>query len=186
MSTPRKAVKSANPDELFDVVDLDDKVVGQSPRREVHAQKLLHRAVHVLVHDPNGHLFLQRRSMSKDTFPGCWDSSCSGHVDAGEDYLIAARRELGEELGWHDASLPLRPLLKLHASPETGYEFIRIFLLGPLSGPFELNPEEITEGRWIVPDELDILINEYPDHVAGALRLLWSQHRAEILEAITG
>jgi isopentenyl-diphosphate delta-isomerase len=179
-----KIIKKANPDELFDVVDLDDRVIGRSPRREVHAHNLLHRAVHVLIHDINGHLFLQRRSPAKDTFPGCWDSSCSGHVDAGEDYVTAARRELGEELGWHDTSLPLRPLLKLHASPETGCEFIEIFLLGPLSGPFDLNPEEIAGGRWVVPDELDILLDEYPDHVAGALRLLWSQHRAEILAAI--
>jgi isopentenyl-diphosphate delta-isomerase type 1 len=181
MSTP---AKTANPDELFDVVDLDDRVVGQAPRREVHAKKMVHRAVHVLVHDPSGRFFLQKRSLSKDTFPGCWDSSCSGHVDAGEDYPIAARRELGEELGWHDASLPLRPLLKLHASPETGHEFIQIFLLGPISGPFDLHPEEITDGRWIVPDELDRLIRENPDHVASALRLLWSHHRAEILGAI--
>ena len=100
-----------NPDELFDIVDHDDRVIGQAPRREVHARHLLHRATHVLVHDPNGRLFLQRRSMAKDTFPGCWDSSCSGHLDAGEDYPAAARRELGEELGWHDASLPLRPLV---------------------------------------------------------------------------
>jgi len=122
--------------------------------------------------------------MSKDTFPGCWDSSCSGHVDAGEDYVTAARRELGEELGWHDASLPLRPLVKLFASPETGYEFIQIYIMGPISGPFTLHPEEIAEGRWIVADELDILIGEYPEQVAGALRLLWSRHRGEILAAI--
>jgi isopentenyldiphosphate isomerase len=121
--------------------------------------------------------------MSKDTFPGCWDSSCSGHVDSGEDYLIAARRELSEEIGL-ETSLPLCPLLKLNASPETGYEFIKIFLLGPTSGPFELNPEEITEGRWVVPTELDSLIAENPDQVAGALRLLWSHHRPAILAAI--
>ncbi len=184
MSAPSQAIKSANPDELFDVVDLEDRVISRAPRREVHARKLLHRAIHVMVHDPNGHLFLQRRSMAKDTFPGCWDSSCSGHVDAGEDYLVAARRELGEELGWHDTSLPLRPLLKLHASPETGHEFIQIFLMGPLSGPFELHPEEISEGRWIVPDELDILIDQYPDRVAGSLRLLWARHRGEVLAEV--
>jgi isopentenyl-diphosphate Delta-isomerase len=184
MSAPERAIKSANPDELFDVVDLDDRVISQAPRREVHARKLLHRAIHILVHDLDGHLFLQRRSMSKDTFPGCWDSSCSGHVDAGEDYLVAARRELGEELGWYDTSQPLRPLLKLQASPETGHEFIQIFLMGPLSGPFELHPEEISEGRWIVPGELDVLINEYPDRVAGALRLLWTGHRGDVLAEI--
>ncbi len=175
---------SQSQEEIFDVVDMDDRVVGQAPRGKVHAEKLMHRAVHVLVHDANGQLFLQRRSMSKDTFPGCWDSSCSGHVDSGEDYLTAARRELGEELGWYDASLPLRPVVKLTVSPETGYEFIQIYIMGPLSGPFELHPEEIAEGRWIVPRELDILIEKYPEQVAGALRLLWQQHRTEILKAL--
>jgi len=184
MTDPHPEMKSANPGELFDVVDLNDRVISQAPRREVHARNLIHRAVHVMVHDADGRLFLQRRSLSKDTFPGCWDSSCSGHVDTGEDYLIAARRELGEELGWRNVSLPLRPLLKLSACPETGYEFIQIYLMGPLSGPFELHPEEISEGRWIVPDDLDRLVRENPGQVAGALRLLWTQHRAKIVGAI--
>jgi isopentenyl-diphosphate delta-isomerase type 1 len=178
-------VKKANLDELFDVVDHDDQVVAQASRREVHAKKLLHRAVHVLIHNDVGYLFLQRRSPDKDTFPNCWDSSCSGHVDAGENYATAARRELGEELGWHDQTLPLRPLLKLPAEPETGYEFIEIFVLGPLTGPFELHPGEITEGRWIAPAELDLLIEKFPEHVAGALRHLWFHHRAEIVSVIS-
>jgi isopentenyl-diphosphate delta-isomerase len=176
--------RPSNLDELFDVVDPNDHVVAQAPRREVHAKKLLHRAVHVLIHDAIGRLFLQRRSPGKDTFPNCWDSSCSGHVDAGENYATAARRELAEELRWRDQTLPLRPLLKLPASPETGHEFIEIFILGPLSGPFELHPEEITEGRWIIPGELDRLIAESPEQVAGALRLLWLHHRLEIVAAI--
>jgi isopentenyl-diphosphate delta-isomerase len=179
-ATPR----AANPDELFDVVDLHDQVVRQAPRREVHARGLLHRATHVMVHNAQGRLFLQKRSMSKDTFPGCWDSSCSGHLDAGEDYATAARRELGEEIGWHDMSLPLRPLVRLAASPETGQEFIQIYVMGPTAGPFELHPGEISEGRWVAPEELDALIHDHPEQVAGALRLLWSQHRAAILAEI--
>ena len=176
--------RPADPGELFDVVDREDRVTAQAPRREVHAKNLLHRAVHVLVHDAKGRLFLQRRSLAKDTFPGCWDSSCSGHLDAGEDYTTAARRELGEELGWHDASLPLRHVVKLPASPETGHEFIEIFLLGPVEGPFTLHPEEISEGRWINPDDLITELSETPEKFASAVRHLWARHREAILSGL--
>ena len=76
-----------------------------------------------------------------------------------------------------------RAKLQLDAVPETGHEFIQIFVLGPLPGPFQLHPEEISEGRWVVPGELDTLLAQHPETVAGALRLLWSRHRAEILAA---
>ena len=174
------------PDELFDVVDAEDRVIGQAPRREVHARRLNHRATHVLVHDADGRVFLQRRSLTKDTFPGCWDSSCSGHLDAGEDYATAARRELGEELGWHDTRLPLRPLLKLSTSPATGYEFIQIYALGPVAGPFMLHPEEISEGRWLAPAEIMAWVGREPEAFASAARSLWTEHRAVLLAGLFG
>jgi isopentenyl-diphosphate delta-isomerase type 1 len=170
--------------ELFDIVDDADRVVGQAPRREVHARGLSHRATHVLVHDDAGRVFLQLRSLGKDMFPGCWDSSCSGHLDAGEDYETAARRELGEELGWHDASLPLRPLLKLATSPETGHEFIQIYALGPVTGPFTLHPEEISDGQWLTPGELIAWIEREPEAFASAARSLWTEHRATVLAGL--
>jgi isopentenyl-diphosphate delta-isomerase type 1 len=174
-------LRHANPDELFDVVDREDSVIGQAPRREVHAKNLLHRAVHVIVHDAQGRVFLQRRSPGKDAFPGCWDDSCTGHLDAGEDYVTAARRELGEELGWHDASLPLRHVVKLAASAETGHEFIEIFLLGPVPGPFTLHPEEISEGRWIEPAQLLAELRATPEIFASGTRFLWTHHDEAIL-----
>ena len=91
-------------EEWFDVVNERDEVVGRATRREVHARGLLHRAVHVLVFDKAGRIFLQKRSMTKDMSPGLWDSSCSGHVDSGEDYDTSATRELGEEIGVHGAT----------------------------------------------------------------------------------
>jgi len=172
------------PEEIFDVVDELDRVVGQAPRREVHARGLHHRAVHVIVHDETGRVFLQRRSRGKDTFPGRWDSSCSGHVDAGEDYITAARRELGEELGWHDASLPLRPLVKLPTSPMTGHEFIQVYLLGPVAGPFTLQPEEIEEGGWFAPGEILAWVEREPDAFASAAHHLWTACRAALLTAL--
>jgi isopentenyl-diphosphate Delta-isomerase len=177
-------IRSANSEELFDVVDEQDRVVGQAARWDVHARNLLHRAVHVLVYDEAGRFFLQRRSLSKDSFPGCWDASCTGHLDAGEDYETAARRELGEELGWHDVSQALRQVTKLMASPETGYEFIEVFLLGPTSGPFVLHPEEIIEGRWADPRELGMEMRMSPEKFSGAFRFLWEEYGVKIAELL--
>ena len=42
---------------------------------------------------------LQKRADDKDSFPGCWDAASTGHIDAGEDAISAAIRELREELG---------------------------------------------------------------------------------------
>jgi isopentenyl-diphosphate delta-isomerase type 1 len=171
-------------DDIFDVVDEQDRVIGRAPRREVHAWKLNHRATHILVHDDAGRVFLQRRSLTKDSFPGCWDSSCSGHVDAGEDYETAARRELGEELGWHDTSLPLRPLLMLPTLATTGHEFIQIYALGPVNGPFTLHPEEIIGGRWLAPAEIIAWIEREPEAFASVAHHLWTDHRATILKGL--
>ena len=174
----------SNPEEPFDVVDEENRVIAQAPRGKVHAQRLLHRAVHVLIHDSEGRFFLQRRRNLKDTFPDCWDSSCSGHLDAGEDYETAARRELHEELGFESRPFALQPIAMLPAGEETGHEFIQVYLLGPTSGPFLLNPEEITAGRWATPAELNRDLAQSPRQFAGALRHLWPLHGAAILNRL--
>ena len=86
-------------EEIFDIVNERDEVIGQAPRKQVHATGLWHRAVHVLVFNARGEVFLQKRSMLKDTARGKWDSSSSGHLDTGEDYDICAVREVREEVG---------------------------------------------------------------------------------------
>src|SRR5260370_20546107 len=86
-------------EEIFDVVDENDRVIGRAPRSVVHAEKRLHRAVHVFVFNSRGELLLQKRSALKDEYPLCYTSSASGHLSAGETYEAAAPRELEEELG---------------------------------------------------------------------------------------
>ncbi len=89
-----------NQNEVFAVVDENDRVVGEATRREVHKDKnLIHRSVGVAVFDAKGELFMQQRSPTKDTEPLKWTISCSGHVDKGEGYEETAVRELSEELG---------------------------------------------------------------------------------------
>ena len=126
--------------EMFDVVDENDRVLRAEARETVHVNNFLHRAVHILIFNRQGDLLLQRRSIWKDRNPGLWDSSAAGHVDSGEDYLEAARRELHEELG---VEIPcLEPLGKLVPCEQTGWEFIEVYR-GTHEGPFHPAPMEV-------------------------------------------
>lgn len=160
-------------EEMFDVVDADDRVVGQQSRREVHRLGLRHRAVHVLVFNRQGALFLQKRSMWKDCWPGVWDSSASGHLDAGESYEACAMRELREELGLVPARPPERQF-KVSASPETGQEFAWVYRC-EAEGPFVLPPEEIERGEWFDCATVQRWVDRRPADFASAFRLIWSR-----------
>lgn len=162
-------------EELFDVVNERDEVVDRRPRSEVHRLGLRHRAVHVLVFNSRGEVFLQKRSMSKDRQPGLWDTSASGHVDSGEDYDACAVRELREELGVNKPP-PLERLFKLDAGPETDQEFVWVYRCRH-DGPFELNPDEIERGEWFPPAEVSRWMAERPEEFASALRVIWKMLR---------
>ncbi|WP_328539624.1 NUDIX hydrolase [Streptomyces sp. NBC_00344] len=91
---------SASPaDEILDVVDASDRVIGQASRGEVYAKGLLHRCVFVLARDAEDRIFVHRRTPVKLVFPSLHDMFVGGVVGAGESYDEAALREAQEELG---------------------------------------------------------------------------------------
>jgi isopentenyldiphosphate isomerase len=83
--------------ELVDVVDAEDRVIGQATRAEVRAQSLRHRATYILVFNSQGQLFVHRRTGTKDIYPSYYDVAVGGVVGAGERYDDGAQRELAEE-----------------------------------------------------------------------------------------
>ena len=157
------------PEEIFDVVDADDNVIGQATRSEVHAQNLLHRAVNIFVFNTNGQLLLQKRSATKDQFPLCYTSSASGHLDAGETYEQAAVRELDEELG---LKCPLEYLVKLPASAETAYEHSVLFRTETDEEP-TLDPEEIQSIKYFDINEIESMTLRSPELFAPPFRELF-------------
>ena len=143
-------VSTDNPQELFDLVDTDDRVVGTVRRGDAHKDPaLIHRSVQVLVFSHHGQLLLQKRSALKDLFPGYYCASASGHVDAGEDYETAARRELCEELGVEAQPRLLGKTLVRSAS-ET--EMTAVFV-SVADGPFHFHPTETDGGQFVKLDE---------------------------------
>jgi len=158
-----------NSGEIYDVVDHDNRVTGQATRREIHEKGLLHRSVHILVFDAGGRLFLQKRSMAKDENPGLWDTSSAGHLDSGESYAGAARRELAEELGIDE---PVRLFTTLAACRETAWEHVEVYTCATRQ-PVVINPEEISEGRFVPLGEIELGLQEDPGRFTPTFRLIF-------------
>lgn len=143
-------------DEILDIVDDEDRVIGQASRSEVHGNPaLLHRVVHVLVFNSRGQLYLQKRADDRAVQPGKWDTSMGGHVDSGEDPEYAARRELSEELGL-PADLPLTLLHQYRHSNDYESELVTTWM-ACWNGDFHLQKSEISDGRFWDLKEIDLL-----------------------------
>jgi 16S rRNA (adenine1518-N6/adenine1519-N6)-dimethyltransferase len=147
-------------EDLLEVVNAKNQIIGIEKRGIVHAKNLMHRSVHVVLINSDKHILLQQRAWNKDSEPGKWDTSCAGHVDPGEASLEAAERELSEELGLK--GVVLEEILCLEASVCTGYEFINVFLCRENS-KVSPDPEEIIDWRWCSSEELQSWMEEHPD-----------------------
>ncbi len=111
-------------EEYFDVLDEHGHKTGRiKPRSEVHRDGDWHRAVHIWIVNDKGEVLLQRRAPDKDTHPNYWDISVGGHLQAGDDPLSAAVREVKEEIGLDMAPPDFQPLCEHHSSaqPHPGF-----------------------------------------------------------------
>ncbi|MCB1233734.1 MAG: ribosomal RNA small subunit methyltransferase A [Verrucomicrobiae bacterium] len=156
--------QTGNGDEIFDVVDKRDNVTGRATRADVHERKLLHRAVHVFLFNKEGELYLQKRSHLKDSHPGRWDSSASGHLDTGERYADAAHRELKEELMVRPRK-PLERLGKIAAGPGTDWEFIELYRC-EYGGKVRTHGNEVATGGFFPLEEIADWVDDRPQDFA--------------------
>jgi 16S rRNA (adenine1518-N6/adenine1519-N6)-dimethyltransferase len=173
ISPPPSQEMCSTPNEQFPVVDRNDEVQGYATRSEVHGNNLRHRAVHILIFNETGELYLQQRSRWKDLHPLKWDSSAAGHVTAGETYDETARRELNEELG---VDVPVENIFNLNASSRTDHEFIRGYR-GVVSANLAPNKCEITRGLFFPPAVIDGWTSARPADFAPGFLECWKAYR---------
>ncbi|MER8187325.1 NUDIX domain-containing protein [Kitasatospora sp. NPDC094015] len=146
-------------DELLDVVDEQDRVVGTAPRGEVYRRGLTHRSVFILVRDAQGRIFTHRRTDRKLFAPGAYDCFVGGVVGSGEGYAEAAVREAEEELGV--TGIHPEPLFKFLFRDGGALSWWCDLYQARWDGPVSPQVEEVAWHDWLTEAELTARLAEW-------------------------
>ena len=140
-------------DELLDIVDRNDIVIDRKRRSEVYAAGMVNfRVVNAFLINTRGQLWLPRRSARKRIFPLGMDMSMGGHVESGESYQAAFRRELKEELNIDLDGICWRLLGYLTPYENYVSAFMAVYEICSDSAP-QFNRNDFTEAFWLMPEE---------------------------------
>lgn len=144
--------------EYFDIYSENGLPTGKTKlRKEVHRDGDWHRAIDIWILNSKNELLLQKRALEKESFPGLWEVSCSGHISAGEESQISALRELEEELGLILKPEDLKFIFEVKESHTTNSgtfinnEIKDVYLVKKdfAIQTLKLQTEEVSEVRWI-------------------------------------
>lgn len=156
-------------DEIIDVVDENDKVIGKEWKSICHKKGLIHRTSTIFVLNSKNELLLQKRIPTKELYPNKWCSSCAGHLLSGDTYEEGAKRELMEELG---IDVPIKKIGFFRYSTIYGLlndkEFYTMYVAHH-DEPFNFQKEEMTEVRFFSFKELMSLMKKHPEQFTPAL-----------------
>lgn len=138
-------------EEIFDVVDEEDRVIGQASRSDCHDNRLTHRSVMFFVFDSEKRVLVTKRTLNKDFFPGYFIIVLGGHVRSGENYDEAVVREIEEEIG-----ISAKPYLISFFKKRIPEEKENVKVYGVRSeNKINLNKDELETGEFLKFDELD-------------------------------
>lgn len=140
-------------DELLDLVDENDKIIGEVWMSQAHKNpKLIHREVAIAVFNKKGEVLLQRRGLKKRIDPGIWTITAAGHVGRGEDPKEAAKRELKEEIG-----IEVEPtfLAKVFRKRNTEARFFWVYYAILENKQVVNSNEEVEDTRWVRVEYLE-------------------------------
>jgi isopentenyldiphosphate isomerase len=127
--------------EVLEVVNENNEVVGMEERSVIHKKLLRHRAMSLFLVNDGGEILLCRRSKEKEESPNKWSFPVSGHKKPGESPEEAMRREVEEEMGMR---FDFEFQTVLPAEKKSGNHFVHLFLAKTKKpiGEFSLDKKE--------------------------------------------
>ncbi len=159
------------------LVDAADRPIGTQEKLAAHLIPQRHRAFSILIFNEKGETLIQRRALEKYHSPGLWANSCCGHPRPGEEVEEAAKRRLGEELGF---TCDLAPLTEVCYTLKLEKDLWELEYTHVFKGTYEEkivpNPEEVCEITWIHPQALREDVIRHPHNYARWFRLYVLKH----------
>lgn len=167
-------------DEQLIQVDENNRVIGSISRANAHSDgDKIYRTIFIIVKDNHGKILLQKRSQTKDLYPGCWDLSVGGHVKYGQSYVAAATEELREELGIKANENDLDFLGEVLVTLKKSKEFFHVF-------EYELKKNDVVN---IANNEVDAVKWMTMEEVRFSMKNevnQWYARPLQVFEAIFG
>ncbi len=157
--------------EILDIVNLDDQVIGQDTKENIYLKRHIHRIVHIFVKDSSGRQLLQLRGAKSSYLPLHWSTAVGGHVQSGESYEDAAKREMMEEIGITDCAL--REIGKFFYEWIGPKKYLGVFE-ATIDAGFTPSEQEVADIQFFLPEEAHELIMT-GEKIHPELKFLWEK-----------
>ncbi len=141
-------------DELLDLVDNQDKVIGHILRSKMWENRISNvRVINAFLINEKNELWIPKRTAHKKIFPSCLDFSVGGFVASGETYDQAFERETKEELNIDISLSNYSFLFSLTPAEHKVSCFMRIYSIRTDTIP-NYNKSDFESSSWMSIDTL--------------------------------
>ncbi|WP_052911106.1 isopentenyl-diphosphate Delta-isomerase [Riemerella anatipestifer] len=165
------------------LVNPKDEVLGVMEKLQAHRSGFLHRAFSVFLFNTKGEMLLQRRAGVKYHSPRLWTNAVCSHPRLGESYKAGAQRRLIEELGIDaDISEKFSFIYKAEVGDNLWEHELDYVFTGIYEGDFNLNPEEVSEIRYISMEALDKELEANPEQFTEWFKIILKEYKQKMLK----
>ncbi|ATA69110.1 isopentenyl-diphosphate delta-isomerase [Capnocytophaga cynodegmi] len=158
------------------LVDEQNNPIGLMPKLEAHEKALLHRAFSVFIMNQKGEVMLQQRALHKYHSPGLWTNTCCSHQRENETNVEAGKRRLQEEMGFITELTDV--ISFIYKAPFdnglTEHEYDHV-LLGYYEENPNINPEEVADWKWELPENIKKDIEQNPQKYTEWFKIIFEK-----------